>query len=54
MVDEKLRAPFEEVFKRGAPFFGLESVFLVDPDPRQLLPSPRQFVAAPCQLLLLP
>jgi len=47
MVDEELRAPFEEVCQRGAPLVGLESILLVDPDPRQLLPSPRQLVAAP-------
>ena len=53
VVDEELRAPSEEVCQRGAPFIGLESVLLVDPDPRQLLPPPRQLVAAPRQLLLL-
>jgi hypothetical protein len=47
VVDEELRAPLEEVFQRGAPFVGLESKLLVDPDPRQLLPPPRQLVAAP-------
>src|SRR2546427_3129032 len=52
VVDEKLRAPSEEVCQRGAPLVGLESVLLVDPDPWQLLPSPRQLVAAPRQLLL--
>src|SRR6266481_1868840 len=39
-------------FARGAPLVGLESIFLVDPNPRQLLPSPRQLVAAPRELLL--
>src|SRR5436309_9654344 len=48
VVDEELRAPSEEVCQRGAPFIGLESVLLVDPDPWQLLTSPRQLVAAPC------
>jgi hypothetical protein len=48
VVDKELRAPSEEVCQRGAPFIGLESVLLVDPDPRQLLTSPRQVVAAPC------
>src|ERR1700745_302395 len=52
VVDEELRAPSEEVCQRGAPCIGLESVLLVDPDPRQLLSPPRQLVAAPCQLLL--
>jgi hypothetical protein len=53
VVDEELRASSKEVFKRGAPFIGLESILFVDPDPRQLLPSPRQLVAAPRQFLLL-
>jgi hypothetical protein len=47
VVDEELRAPSEEICQRGAPFIGLESVLLVDPDPRQLLTSPRQLVAVP-------
>src|SRR5207247_6243504 len=34
------------------PLVGLESILLVDPDPRQLLPPPRQLVAAPRQLFL--
>jgi hypothetical protein len=42
VVDEELRAPSEEVCQRGAPFIGLESVLLVDPNPRQPLTSPRQ------------
>ncbi len=53
VVDEELRAPSEEVCQGGAPFIGLESVRLVDLDPRQLLTLPRQLVAAPRQLLLL-
>ena len=52
VVDEELRAPSEEVRQRGAPFVGLESILLVDPNPRQLLPPPRQLVAAPRELLL--
>ena len=52
VVDEELRAPLEEVCQRGAPLVGLESILLVDPHPRQLLPPPRQLVAAPRQLLL--
>src|SRR4029077_16202997 len=52
VVDEELRAPPEEVWQRGAPLVGLESVPLVDPNPRQLLPPPRQVVAAPRELLL--
>src|SRR5207247_9190693 len=52
VVDEELRAPSEEVCQRSAPLFGLESILLVDPHPRQLLPPPRQLVAAPRQLFL--
>src|SRR5207247_5400459 len=52
VVDEELRAPSEEVCQRGAPLVSFESILLVDPDPRQLLPSPRQLVAAPRELLL--
>src|SRR5919197_417250 len=52
VVDEELRAPSEEVCQRGAPLVGLESILLVDPNPRQLLPPPRQLVAAPRELLL--
>jgi len=53
VVDEELRAPAKEVCQRGAPFIGLESVLLVDPNPRQPLTPPRQLVAAPRELLLL-
>src|SRR5262245_44719406 len=52
VVDEELRAPSEEVLERGAPFIGLETVVLVEADPRQLLAPLRQLVAAPCELLL--
>ena len=52
VIDEELRAPSEEVRQRGASLVGLESIRLVDPNPRQLLPPPRQLVAAPRQLLL--
>src|SRR5205085_9700703 len=51
MIDEELRAPFEQVGERGAPVIGVEPVFLLDADPRQLLPPPRQLVAAPRELL---
>jgi hypothetical protein len=50
VIDEKLRAPFEELHQRGAAVICLEAV--VDPNPRQLLPLPCQFVAAPRELLL--
>src|SRR5882672_8652022 len=53
VIDEELRTPSEEVRQRGAALVGLESIRLVDPNPRQLLPPPRQLVAAPRQLLLL-
>ena len=53
VVDEELRAPSKEVGQRGAPFIGVETVRLVDPNPRQLLTTPRQLVAAPGVLLLL-
>jgi hypothetical protein len=52
MIDEELRAPLEEVFKRGAAFIGLESILFVNADPRQFQTLPGQFVAAPSQLLL--
>src|SRR5262245_8860588 len=52
VVDEELRAPSEEVRQRGLPLVGLESILLVDSNPRQLLPPPRQLVAAPRELLL--
>src|SRR5262249_14161316 len=52
VIDEELRLPTEEVGQGGLPFVGVESVDLVDPDPRQLLPSPRDLVAAPREVLL--
>ena len=53
VVDEELRAPPEEIGQRDVPLVGLESILLVDPDPRQFLTSPRQLVAATGQFLLL-
>jgi hypothetical protein len=53
VVNKELRVPSEEVCQRGAPFVGLKSILLVDPNPRQLLTSARQLVAAAGQLLLL-
>jgi hypothetical protein len=53
VVDEELRTPLEEVSQRGAPCVGVEVVVLVDPDPRQLLPSSRELVAAPGERFLL-
>ncbi len=52
MVDEQLRALLEEVRQGGAPLVRVESILLVDPNPRQLLPLPRQLVTAPRELLL--
>src|SRR5437660_11778809 len=52
VVDEELRAPSEEVCDRGAPLVGLESILLVDSNPRQFLPTSRQLVAASCEFLL--
>jgi hypothetical protein len=52
VIDEELRAPTEEVRRRGAAFISFESMFLIDPNPRQLLPLSRQFVASPRVLLL--
>src|SRR6266700_7893365 len=54
VVDEELRASSEEVCQRRAPLVGVESIFLVDPNPRQRLPPPRHLVAAPRQFLLGP
>src|SRR5579862_8753784 len=51
MINEQLRASAEEVRQRGVPFVGLESILLVDPDPRQLLTLARQLVTTPRQLL---
>src|SRR5438105_9027082 len=51
VVHEELRAPSEEVRQRGAALVGLESIVLLDANPRQLLPPPRQLVAAPRVLL---
>ena len=51
VVEEELRAPSEELCQRGAPLVGLESILLVDANPRQVLPPPCQLVAAPRELL---
>src|SRR6266568_4640042 len=51
-IAEQDGQPSEEVRQRGGPLVGLESILLVDPHPRQLLPPPRQVVAAPRELLL--
>ncbi|MNT15476.1 hypothetical protein D3C72_1505290 [compost metagenome] len=49
VVDEQLRAPFEQLGQRGAAFVGFEAVRFVDPQPWQVLALLRQFVAAPRQ-----
>jgi hypothetical protein len=52
VIDEQLRASCEQIGEGGCALVGLETLFLVDPDPGQLLPPPRQFVATPRQRLL--
>src|SRR6516164_9647791 len=52
VVNKELRAPLEEIGQRGAPLIGLESIFLVDPNPWQFLSPPRQLVAVPSEFLL--
>jgi hypothetical protein len=42
VVDQELRALSEEVCQRGASLAGLESTLLLDPNPRQHLPTPRK------------
>src|SRR5205085_5246384 len=42
----------EEIRERCLSFIGLESIFLVDSNPGQLLPTPRQLIALPCKILL--
>jgi hypothetical protein len=37
----------EEVRQQRASLLGFESILLVDPNPRQLLPLSRQLIAAP-------
>ncbi len=51
VVDEELRAPGKEVRQRDVPLLGVESILLVDPHPRQLLPPLGQLVALPRELL---
>ncbi|EJZ18034.1 hypothetical protein RCCGEPOP_27694 [Rhizobium sp. Pop5] len=53
MIDEKLRAPAEEILQRGIAAFGVEAILLVDPDTGQLLAFGRQRIALPRQFLLL-
>jgi hypothetical protein len=52
VIDEELRTPSEEVGRRGATSIGLESIHLVDPNPRQLVSPTCQIVAAACEVLL--
>src|SRR5262249_1692100 len=54
MINEELRSPFEKINERCFPFIGFETIFLVDPNPRQFLPSSRQFITAPREFLLCP
>src|SRR5438105_4822285 len=53
MIDEELRAPTEQVHERRFSLIGLESVLLIDPYPRQLLPPPRQLIATARQFLFI-
>ena len=46
MINEELRSAFEKMSEGRFSFIGFETIFLVDPDPRQLLPSSRQFITA--------
>src|ERR1700676_384663 len=52
VVDEQLRAPFEEVGKGRGSLIRLKAVLLVDRNPRQVLSQASQLIAAPRQLLL--
>jgi hypothetical protein len=52
VIDKKLRAPSEKVRERRFALIRAESIILVDPNPRQVLPLPRQLVTALHQLLL--
>jgi hypothetical protein len=52
VINEKLRAPLEEIRERGAALVGVESIGLVDSHPRQRLSLPRQFVAASREVFL--
>jgi hypothetical protein len=53
VVYKELRAPAKEVRQQGTPLIGLEPIYLVDPNPRQLLALLRKLVATPRMLLLL-
>src|SRR6266851_4180148 len=53
MVNEELRAFTEQVHQRRFSLIGLESVLLIDPYPRQLLPPPRQLIATARQFLFI-
>ena len=54
MVDEQLRAAFEELRQRFRPVVGVKPVLLLDPHPWQLTPLLRELVAEPGVLLLAP
>ena len=51
VVDQELRAAAEQIRQRAV-LVRLESVLLIDPDPRQRLALLRQFVAAAREFLL--
>jgi hypothetical protein len=46
VIDEKLRAPVEQLGKRFRSVVGLEAVVLLDRDPRQLAPLAGELIAA--------
>jgi hypothetical protein len=51
VVDEKLRAPPEEIRERSLPCVDIEPIVLVDADPGQFLTPLRELIALPCQRL---
>src|SRR5262249_33557413 len=52
VIDEELRASLEEIGECGVALIGVESVRLVDADPRQLPPPLRDLVALPRECFL--
>ena len=52
VVDEKLRAPVEQLYQRLLPVLGVEDVLLVDAHPRELLALLRDLLVEPPELLL--
>jgi hypothetical protein len=52
VIDEELRASSEQIGEGCRAIVSLETVLLINSNPRQPLPPLRQFVATPRQLLL--